>query len=131
MASRRTTGEHLSNHAIGVMFEQLQSQMAVVLEAVTSTGQSLRAEMAACEARLSARIAVLEQVVRQSSEDIRRNSEEIRKNSEDIRALRDEVASLRAELTQLRHDFDHREERGRIDALERRVAALETRLGVT
>ena len=40
-----------------------------------------------------------------------------------IRSLRDEVAGLR-------HDFDHRQELGRVDALEVRVSAIESRLGV-
>jgi predicted RNase H-like nuclease (RuvC/YqgF family) len=98
------------------VLERLESQMGAVLEAVTTSSQRLDAKIDALGAHLSERISVLEQVVRQNSDDIR-------KNSEDILALRNEVARLR-------HDFDHREERGRVDALEARVAALETRLGV-
>jgi polyhydroxyalkanoate synthesis regulator phasin len=84
---RKTAGEGRpsrddSSRAVGVMFEQIQSQMAAVLEAVTSSTHRLEASMASLEARL-------------------------------------------------RHDFDHREERTRMDALELRVAALENRLGVT
>jgi len=98
-----------SVRAQGVLLEQLGSRMELVLEAVTGSEKRLDAKIDALEARLSERIVVLEQVVRRSSED--------------IRAVREEVARLR-------YDFDHREERGRMDALEARVAALESRLGV-
>jgi hypothetical protein len=54
---------------------------------------------------------------------IQKNSEDLRRHSAEIRSLRDEVAGLR-------HDFDHRQELGRVDALEVRVSAIESRLGV-
>ena len=122
MGARRTTGARRapsgaeSARAFGVVLERIESQMTAVVEAVTSATQRLDAKIDALGAHLSERISVLEQVVRQNSLDIRQNSE-------DILALRNEVALLR-------HDFDHREERGRVDALEARVAALEARLGV-
>jgi len=98
------------------VLERIESQMSAVVEAVTTSTQRLDAKIDAMGAQLSERISVLEQVVRQNSVDIRKNSEEI--------------VALRNEVARLRHDFDHREERGRVDALEARVAALETRLGV-
>jgi predicted RNase H-like nuclease (RuvC/YqgF family) len=91
------------------VLERIESQMQAVLEAVTCSSEWLDAKIDAVEERLSRRISTLEQVVRQSSRE--------------VRDLRDEVARLR-------HDFDHCEERGRMDALEARVAALESRLGV-
>ena len=106
----------------GVILEQLRSQMTLVLEAVTATRTELKTEMGEMEARLSARITLLEQVVRQNSVDIRKNSADIRKNSEDI-------CELRAEVARLRHDFDHRSEIERLASLEERVLAIETRLG--
>jgi chromosome segregation ATPase len=126
MATRKSSkvrrgGASSELRAIGVMVENLQSQMRVVVEAVTGTRTSLEASMSAMEARLIARIEILEQVVRKNSEDIRKNSEDIRKNSEDIKELREEVARLR-------HDFDHRHELARIDDLEGRVSALERRV---
>jgi polyhydroxyalkanoate synthesis regulator phasin len=102
--------------AFGVVLERIESQMAVVLEAVTGSAERLDAKIDGVEARLSERISRLEDVVRQ--------------NSTDIGALRTDVNALRVEVARLRHDFDHREERGRIDALEARVAVLEGRLGV-
>jgi hypothetical protein len=117
MAVRRTTrtkraasAESASAaHDFGVVLEDLNSKMTVVLEVVTSSKAELVERMTKLEERLSDRISVLEQVVRQ--------------NSQDVLALRDEVERLR-------HDFDHREERGRVESLEARVAALEARLGV-
>ncbi len=109
--------------AHGVLLEHLGSQMNMVLEAVTGFERRLDAKIDATEARLSDRISVLEEVVRQNSRDILKNSEELRKHSADIRALRDEVAGLR-------HDFDHRQELGRVGALEARVSAIESRLAL-
>lgn len=103
------------------MLEQLGSQMKGVLEAVTGAEQRLDAKIDAVNAGLTGRIDDLTDVVRQNSKDIRKNSEDIRKNSEDIR-------TLSAEFAGLRHGFDHREERGRVSALEARVSAIETRL---
>jgi|HubBroStandDraft_2_1064218.scaffolds.fasta_scaffold327028_2 TolA-binding protein len=109
-----------------VLAEQMKSHMGVVLEAVSGLSQQMDAmqlRMEASEARLSERISALESAVRQNSIDIRKNSEDIRKNSQDIAELREEVARLR-------HDFDRREERGAVAALERRVAVIEARLGI-
>jgi hypothetical protein len=105
-----------TSRAHGVLLEQLGSQVNMVLEAVTGFERRLDAKIDATEARLSDRISVLEEVVRQNSRDIL-------KNSADIRALRDEVAGLR-------HDFEHRQELGRIDVLESRVSAIESRLAI-
>jgi methyl-accepting chemotaxis protein len=141
MAGRKVSGADSGAsrdaRAVGVMFEQIQSQMNVVLEAVTSGLTRLENKIDGVEARLSERISVLEQVVRQNSldirknsEDIRKNSEDIRKNSEDIRKNSDEIRELREEVARLRHDFEHRAELTRIADLEGRVAAIERRLGV-
>ena len=113
-----------ATRAQNVLLEQLKSQMDGVLEAVMGSRTYLDTKIDAVEKRLSERISVLEEVVRQNSEDIRKNSEDIRKNSADIRELREEVARLR-------YDFDHRTELGRVAALEGRVTALEKRVGVT
>lgn len=109
--------------ALGVVIEDMSSKMNVVVEAVTSMPGRWQADMSAMESRLSARIEVLESVVRQNSADIKQNSADIRQNSADIIALREQVAGLR-------HDFDHREELGRVSALETRVSAIESRLGI-
>ena len=81
----------------------------MVLQAVNGAEQRLDAKIDSAVAQLSDRISVLEEVVRN--------------HSGEIRALRDEVAGLR-------HDFDHRQELGRVGALEARVSAIEARLAV-
>jgi predicted RNase H-like nuclease (RuvC/YqgF family) len=129
MAAQRTTGARRAPstaeaiRGFGVVLERVESQMAAVLEAVTSSSERLDARIDTLEARLSERISALEQVVRAHSERISALEQVVRAHSERISALENEVARLR-------HDFDHRDERGRMDALELRVAALETRLGV-
>ena len=112
-----------ASRARDVVLERIESQMQMVVEAVTGLQQQLVTGLSALESRLSDRISVIEQVVRKNSEDIRRNSEDIRKNSEDIRQLREEVAMLR-------RDFDQREEVARVKALEERVARVEAKLGI-
>jgi hypothetical protein len=114
MPSRRVGAKKPENdpsaamRAHGVILEQMQSQMNVVLEAVTGMRREIKADLSAIEIRLSERISVLEQVVRASSTDVR---------------------DLREEVARLRHDFEHRSELGRLAALEERVQAIETRLG--
>jgi hypothetical protein len=135
MAQRNPRGTKLPSRsetarAHGVLLEQLGSQMNVVLEAVTGFEQRLDAKLDASEARLSDRISVLEEVVRQNSRDIQKNSADIQKNSEDIRKQSVDIRSLGDEVAGLRHDFDHRQELGRVDALEVRVSAIESRLAV-
>ena len=95
--------------------------MDQVLEAVNGTRQHLDEKIDSVDTRLTGRIDLLTEVVRENSRDIRKNSEDIRKNSVDI-------CSLRETVTGLRHDFDHREEVGRVGALEARVSVIETRL---
>jgi chromosome segregation ATPase len=143
MASRRGAAvprAATSVRALGVVLEQMHSQMGVVVEAVTSMQAKLDKKLDAEEAirrfeiiedvvrqnsadirRLEARVSALEEAVRRNSEDIKKNSEDIKKNSEDIRELREQVAGLR-------HDFDHRSELTRISDLEGRVAELERRV---
>jgi hypothetical protein len=120
-----------------VVLERIESQMAAVLEAVTSSSDRLDARIDLLEARLSERISALEDVVRQHSERLSALEQVVREHSErlssvenEVAGLKNEVAGLTIEVARLRHDFDHREERGRMEALEVRVAALETRLGL-
>jgi predicted RNase H-like nuclease (RuvC/YqgF family) len=129
MAAQRTTGATKAPSAaasirgFGVVLERIESQMTAVLEAVTSSSERLDARIDLLEARLSQRISALEDVVRQHSQRISALEDVVRQHSERISSLENEVARLR-------HDFDHREERGRMEALEVRVAALEARLGL-
>lgn len=102
--------------AQGVLLEQLGSQMTLVLEAVTSSKAELETSIRQLDARLSQRITVLEEAVRQLATE--------------LRGVQEGQRELREEVARLRRDFDQREERGRVSALEVRVAALEARLGI-
>ncbi len=117
-APRKTATQSIDEvlRAQNVLLEDLRSQMQFVLETVTGHYEELTRKITDVETNLSARIAQLEQVVR-------KNSEDIRKNSEDIAALREEVFKLR-------HDFDHREDAKRTEALEARVRRVEEKLGL-
>jgi hypothetical protein len=136
MAAQRTTGAGrpasaaASIRGFGVVLERIESQMAAVLEAVTSSSDRLDTRIDTLEARLSRRISALEDVVRQHSERVSALEQVVREHSKRIGGLENEVVSLKNEVARLRHDFDHREERGRMEALEVRVAALEARLGL-
>jgi DNA repair exonuclease SbcCD ATPase subunit len=99
-----------------IVLERIESQMQVVVEAVTGMRVDIDAKLTALEARLSERIGVLEQVVRKNSEDIRKNSEDLQR--------------VRAEVVELRRDFDRRSELARLGALEDRVARVEAKLGI-
>jgi chromosome segregation ATPase len=126
-----------AQRARDVVLERIESQLQVVAEAVTSLSAQLDSKLGALEERLSARISVLEAVVRKNSEDIRKNSEDIRKNSDDIRKNSDDIRknsddirALHAEVAQLRRDFEHRAELAQMKALEERVARVEAKLGI-
>ncbi len=108
-------------HRFNVLLEDVRSQQNAMLEAIASMGESLERKFDERFTRIEQRLEILESVVRQNSEDIRKNSEDIRKNSEDIE-------TMRIELQRLRKDFDTRDERAQIRALEERVGRLEQRL---
>lgn len=120
-ASRRPP---LKVHELGALLEDLRSQQDVMLEGIASISERLDRTMT-LEAgqRLERRILDLEAVVRQNSADIRKHSEELQKHSEELREMRDE-------LRRLRTDFDAREEKARVAALEARVTRLEQQLKV-
>ncbi len=114
MATRKTqgrtghrSGEGSEARAFAVVVERIESQMTAVLEAVAGSEARLDAKIDAVGARLSDRIAVLEEVTKHSSRELR---------------------SLGDEIRGLRHDFDHRTELARLDSLEHRVGTLERRL---
>ena len=97
-----------------VLLEQIRAKQDAMYEAMIAMGAGIRRELRSQIAKVTARLDDLEAVVKQ--------------NSADIRALRAEVAELRAEVRQLRHDFDNRDERAKIAALEARVTELERRV---
>ena len=91
-------------HLLGVRFESLESKMALFGEGLIGLREHVSVELKQLETRLTGRIGVLEDVVRQ--------------NSAGIRDVAVEVADLRAR-------FDRRDD---LRELDRRVSALEKRL---
>jgi chromosome segregation ATPase len=132
MAARRASVNQYATkddvRAIGVVVERIESKLGALTEGLGVLRDELKTDIASLEQRLSARIAVLEEVVRKNSEDIRKNSEAIRQNSEDIRKNSEDIRLLRVEVAELRLRFDQRE--SRLDELERRISIVEQRLGI-
>ncbi len=123
MATRKKTDYVTRDEfrAQGILFERLESKMDAMLEGLSSFREQTSREIQELEKRLTARIEVLEQVVRKNSEDIRKNSEDIRKNSDAIHRIEVQLAEIRGRL-------DRKEEA--LTSIERRVEALERHMGV-
>lgn len=109
------------SHMTAVL-ENIEQQNRATIEAVQALEHRLVERFDRRFDALEHRLAAVEFVVRQNSEDIRKNSEDIRKNSEDIVALQREVRRLGSILGADRDE-------NAIAALERRVKALEDRVG--
>jgi hypothetical protein len=90
-------------------FDSVDARLTGLSDRIDSLDARLSGRIDSLEARLSGRIESLEAAVIHHSAEIR---------------------SLRADLTAFRHDFDHREELGRLGALETRVTAIESKLGL-
>jgi hypothetical protein len=115
-ARKRKNGTTEGVAHTNVLLEQIRGDQRAMFEAMNAGFEGLRREMDTRFTRVDERLAILEAVVRQNSADIKR--------------LATEIDELRAEIRGLRRDFDTREERERIAALEQRVAKLEQTLKV-
>jgi hypothetical protein len=98
--------------AIGVIAVRTEAKVSFLAEALVSTRDELKRDIADVRSELGGQIGILEEVVRENSRDIRQNSA-------DICALRDEVRELR-----LRHDRRD----GDMVELQRSVSALRRRI---
>jgi len=122
MAGRRSSGTKQPTakeiaHASGVRTEKVESDMKAVLEAVGGMREAMDERFRAVDDGLVAQ-----------ARDIRDVRDAMRTLSTDVRTNSSDIKALRAEVRDFRHDFDHREERGRVTALEERVSAIETQL---
>ena len=90
----------------GVLFEQLVSKVDAFGEGLVGLREHVTVEIRALRNELSARIALLEEVVR--------------KNSGDLQDVKADVADLRRRFDRLERESD----------LEKRVAEVEKRLGI-
>ena len=148
MGKSGSSGGSAAIRAQSVVLEGIRSQMAVVVESTITTREELRREIRDLGSNLSARIDRLEAAVKQNSTEIRALEVRISKLEERVShleqrmasleervaSLDERVASLEAEVAQVRRDLNtmrQRIERHDWEALERRVAAVESRLGIT
>jgi predicted RNase H-like nuclease (RuvC/YqgF family) len=113
-----------------VLLEQIRSDQKAMYEAMIAMNEGLRRELRSEIGKVTARLEVLESVVKQNSEDIRTLRTEVGQLRSEVAELRADVASLRTEVERLRNDFEKRDEVARIAALEARVTELERRLKV-
>jgi hypothetical protein len=89
---------------VQIMVEGVQDQVKLLAEGQTALRAELKEDLRQMEARLVARIEVLEMIVREHSAILKEHTAE-------LRAIRMEMALLATKM--------------QVDALERRVAALE------
>jgi chromosome segregation ATPase len=119
-----------AQHRFGFELAVVKDQQVALAEALSTFREEMLRKFLEQEARLDARLQVIEQAIRASSEAIMKNSEEIAKcrdailrNSEAIAVLQAEVREARSELDRIKR-FPSRED---FDALEKRISELEAR----
>jgi predicted RNase H-like nuclease (RuvC/YqgF family) len=99
-----------------VILEEILSQNRATIEAVQSTRDELKRDIAQLGEKTDARFQTLESAVRQNGADIRQNSADIRTLQGDVRTLQGDVRNLAEKVDSL-------------SGLEVRVAALERQRG--
>ena len=132
MAQKRSAprAPRTSTHALAVLVEEVRQQNHAILEGIRSSEARILRVMDERFQAFERRLAALEAAVRQNSEEIRKNSEDIRKNSEDIRKNSEDIARLQAEVRRLDTTLQGKIDQSALDSLERRVSAIEARLGI-
>ncbi len=106
-----------------VLVEQMVEQNRATIEAVFAIDQKMGRRLEETEARLTRRLDALEGAVRLNSEGIKKNSEDIKKNSEDIQRMSGEIREMRTLL-------ERKADQASLRDLEKRVSALEKRVGL-
>ncbi len=127
MAARKSKSRKVKEAVVSVshmtaVLENIEQQNRATIEAVFAAERRLTERFERRFESIELRLSALELAVKQNSADIRKNSEDIRKNSEDILKLQREVERLGKILGADRDE-------NAIQALERRVRALEERVG--
>jgi methyl-accepting chemotaxis protein len=129
---------------VAILLEDIQGQVRLTMEAVTSFRAEFRREIDKLRTELSQRIDNLELAVRQNSQDIHELKADVRQNTEDIRQLKADVRQNTEDIRQLRADVRQNTEdiRSMRELLERkadheallklqtRVEVVERRLGI-
>lgn len=124
MATRKKRQRPPSSTATGrlaILLEDIRDQNRATLEAVHALDVKLTRQMEQLRSDLTARIEALEAAVRILAERVQKNTEDTQKNSDAIDRMRREMAEVRLAL-QAKGNAEA------LEALERRVRALEQRL---
>ncbi len=130
---------------MNILLEQIQEQNRAVMEAVTGFRREAKADLAEFRAEVNARFEAVEAAIRINSDGIERNGRDVRALTARIEVLEQAVLMLSAELREVKSDVavlksDVAEVRAilagqpsadQLGSLERRVAALEKRAGIT
>ena len=113
-------------HELRVLVEAQQDWPQRILEAMQGMEARLRSDFEKRFARIEVRLDVLEQAVRETSERVRENRQSLEAVSADVAGLRVDIDTLIAKADVVDEHLCGRE--ARVEALERRVSALEARL---
>ena len=121
-----------------VILEEIRSQNRITIEAVQSTRDELKREIAERQERTDGRLQTLESAVRQNSTDIQALRGDVRVLQGDVRVLQTDVGILQTDVRVLQTDVrtlqtDVRTLTGRVERLEEKVdtlSGLEARVSV-
>jgi hypothetical protein len=119
----------LASHMAAIL-ENIEQQNRATIEALQATEHRLMETFGRRFDAIEVRLSALEFAVRKNSEDIRKNSDDIRKNSDDIRKNSEDIAQLQQEVARIGKILGVEADENTIAVLERRVTAIETRLGM-
>jgi len=122
---------------VAILLEDIQGQVRLTMEAVTSFRAEFRSEIDKLRTELSRRIDSLELAVRQNSQDIRQLQADVRQNTEDIRQLQadvrqnsEDIRQLREEIRSMRELLERKADHEALLKLQTRVEVVERRLGI-
>ena len=120
---RKISRPRTSSQQYAALVEALREEFKVLAEAQHAMKDDMNRQFHSLRSELVDRISILEAALRQNTDAIRKNSEDIRKNSEDL-------ARIEAEVRRLDRTLQGKIDQAALDALEKRVAALEARVGI-
>lgn len=119
----------LATHMAAIL-ENIEQQNRATIEALQATEHRLVEHFGRRFDAVELRLTALEFAVRKNSEDIRKNSEDIAKLQKDVAKLQDDVAKLQHSVTRIGTVLGVDADENAIAGLERRVTAIEARLGM-
>lgn len=138
MAPTRKTPSRPRQHApsasqmgrVLLMLENIQDQQKMLAEALGAFRSGVDVRFDEMEARLTRRLDVLEAVVREHSAMLKEHRTMLEEHGSMLMEHGRELCALRAELDRISRKLDHMASAAALEALEKRVAALEARVGI-